>query len=210
MTELERFFLDACKNGEQNKVWSLFNEKRIFDINVQGEKNETGLIIATNRGDDALAEMLIEYGADLNIQDNKGMTALHYATRHQYQDLILILVNNNADHNLLNINNKSPLDLALISDNAYSIVTIQKDLVNIQDKDGYTLILKACYMVDSPLILFLHENGADFSIENKHGESAYNILTKTDWHSQQVTALKERLILEKMIESDNETLSYSL
>ena len=73
-----------------------------FDVNVAVARGstfegQTALHEAVNQNDPAIAQLLIEAGADVNAQDAEGNTPLHVATRKDAAAFAELLVAHGAD-----------------------------------------------------------------------------------------------------------------
>eukprot|EP01118_Nematostelium_gracile_P009998 TRINITY_DN3397_c0_g1_i2.p1 TRINITY_DN3397_c0_g1~~TRINITY_DN3397_c0_g1_i2.p1 ORF type:complete len:377 (-),score=112.65 TRINITY_DN3397_c0_g1_i2:55-1185(-) len=73
----------ATISGALGSVKTLLMDKRIKDaIDLGNMWGETALILASTRGDDQMAFVLLENGADRNVKDNWGKTAEEVANDH--------------------------------------------------------------------------------------------------------------------------------
>lgn len=144
-------------------------------------------------------EELIKNGADINAQNNNGFSALMHAIVDNKKDVIQLLLNAGTDLTLTNKKNKTALDMLL--EFKLSEIILKNNLLNLQDKNGDTLLMKSCEQRNEYKVLFLRDNGADFTIENNKGDSAYNILKRKRVLSPKLQALKEKLILDKEIDT---------
>lgn len=70
--------------------------------------------------------------------------------------------------------------------------------INLENNEGKTAIINACYPVKEEFIYFLYENGADFFIKNKHGETAYSILKDRKNITDKLESFLEKLLLEHL------------
>lgn len=187
-------FLRACKHGQIRVVAQLIGQ-----VNIDTQDNEgTGLMLASSRGNSEIVELLIDKGANLNICNNKGQTALHLAAR-GFEEIVHLLVNAGADSTIRDNENKTAIDMAKEGQNFISVFLLNKALIDEQDEDGNTMVIKACSMKLPHEIIFLQKNGADMFIKNNMGSSAYDILLNQTVLHEELQALKEKLILEQVI-----------
>lgn len=85
-----------------------------------------------------------------------------------------------------------------------SMVLLDINLLNYQDRLGETLLLKSCTYLNEKVILFLYEKGADFFIQDNGGHSAFDQLSLKRKLPDSLQALKEKLILQKSIDYNDE------
>ncbi|KAG9344142.1 hypothetical protein JZ751_012624 [Albula glossodonta] len=64
-------------------------------------------------GSTTVAQLLLRHGANPNLQDSStGSTPLHDAARQGFLDTVEILIESRADPNIMDYNNRRPIDLA--------------------------------------------------------------------------------------------------
>lgn len=200
--------LEATKNGFMDIVKILL--QRGADINLQDAEGWTPLMNACWYGFLDTAVELIENKANLDIQDNNGATAIMYAFNNAHFDIVKVLKDHNA-----NIYLKDNLKMSVVS-NALKVNDIEmsilfdKNIVHHQDAYGSTLLMKACEEKNERNALLLYNNGADFFIKNNKGDSAYKILKRKRKLSPVLQALKEKILLESVVNDEDSHLSLSL
>ncbi len=82
------FMYSAC--GMYDEVVALMNNG--LDVNIQNEKGETALIIATYYGEKEIVKLLLEHNAQVDIQATTGATALYWAAKHGDVECVKILL----------------------------------------------------------------------------------------------------------------------
>lgn len=70
------------------------------------------LMIAADKGDKEIVDLLLRYGADVNAKNDDGEVALHYAALDGYTDIVQTLLDHNADVNVKSEVGATPLSLA--------------------------------------------------------------------------------------------------
>ena len=104
--ELEGAFWSACKYGHTEVAECLL--KRGVDIDVKGGANNTGLMLASQRGRRDAVEMLLGYGASVELKNDFGGTALgstmYFLANHpvpdaDYAGVIELLLNAGSEFN---------------------------------------------------------------------------------------------------------------
>ena len=134
------FYMALCAAPTKEKRLELI--KNCENINVQGGMDETALIYATHIGNEEIARLLIENGANLNLQDKEGKTALMHAIQHDYlKEIAKLLVEKGAN-------------------------------LNLQDKEGLTVVMYAIWCGEFELAKLFIEKGARLDLLDKDGKSA--------------------------------------
>ncbi len=107
--ELEEAFWSACKYGHTEVVECLL--KCGVDIDARGGANNTGLMLASQRGRRDTVEMLLDCGASVELKNNFDGTALgstmyflanHPAPDADYAGVIELLLNAGSEFNFAN------------------------------------------------------------------------------------------------------------
>lgn len=179
------------------------------DLNLQDCDGETALYSTAYNNCKDVTKILINIGADLDIQNTLGKTTLMHAVDQNKYEIIELLHNANAD--IKDIYNRTAFDYAKTKSDYISMILLKKDLINAQDDSGNTFFMRACSLQDERSIMFLIEQeGADFDIKNKYGETAIDILNNHDELSDYLQSLKEKLVLEKDLSSEYEDCPHGL
>ena len=104
--ELEEAYWSACKYGHTEVVECLI--KCGVDIDARGGANNTGLMLASQRGRRDTAEMLLDFGASVELKNDFGGTALgstmYFLANHpvpdtDYAGVIELLINAGSEFN---------------------------------------------------------------------------------------------------------------
>ena len=104
--KLEEAFWSACKYGHTEVAECLL--KRGVDIDARGGANNTGLMLAAQRGRRDMVEMLLEYEASVALKNDFGGTALgstmYFLANHpvpdaDYAGVIKLLLNAGSEFN---------------------------------------------------------------------------------------------------------------
>ena len=115
----------AVKRGDIDKVRSLLLDG--VDVNSKDHAGWRPIHEAMREGEYALdiISLLVDYGADINAKSETGNTALHDATAYMSEEIIKYLVENGANPTILNVDGKSPLDIAKMPQYERSKYTVQ-------------------------------------------------------------------------------------
>lgn len=185
-------------------------------VDMQDNSGNTPLSLALTynyRCNMEVAEFLIKNGANINNQDKNGYTPLINAVIQKKQENVNLLMDKGANISIVNNNGVTAYDIAALNKFYYLMVLINPHMMSQPDKNGLTILMKACIKGDVELLLVLIEKAssgcADFHLENNKGDSAYKILNRKNNLSPALKAIKEKLILGHDIEEDN-TLSRGL
>jgi len=101
MKDIDKELLNACKDGDLEKVKQLLEEGA--DVNVKDEKGRTALMFASWYGHKKVVKQLLEKGADVNAREYKdGETALMWAAAKGDKKVVKLLLESGADVNAKN------------------------------------------------------------------------------------------------------------
>jgi ankyrin repeat protein len=88
-------------------IWP--TERQIFN------SFEPALITATRHKNIKLCRVLLKRGAKINKSDSFSMTALHWASSLNFTEIVEMLFEYNANVNLMDLNNETPLQKAILN-----------------------------------------------------------------------------------------------
>ncbi len=179
--DLNRNFLDSASKGDLAKVTSLLSEgaqlstvnetnrnalilaaeaghlnvvgfllEKGINENARAARGRTALIQAAKMGHVEIVKILLEHGADLNAKTNKGRTALNQASKRGYSDVVKVLL----DHGSVNL-----------------------DAVR---SNGMTSLMMAAELGDIKTVEMLIAKGANISVKNKEGKTAFDFAEKEE------------------------------
>jgi len=98
----------AALNGDLNRVQTLVAENPDL-VNAQNQSGLTPLHLAAIKGQVAIAEFLLQKGADPNLAEANGDTPLHFAASYGYVEIVRSLLEHGAKVNLRNLDGKTAL-----------------------------------------------------------------------------------------------------
>lgn len=123
---IDKKLLDAVSSGLAKECcWALQEGAR---VNVKNEHGNAPLHIASLKGYEDIAEILIQAEADVNIQDQYGNTPLHGAVCEGHKNMVCFLISHGANVNAQNADGDTPLHFAVL----YSSQDIIKDLIDVK------------------------------------------------------------------------------
>lgn len=144
-------------------------------------EGDTPLMLAQSL---AMARILVLEGANVNARDARNGTVLHYAvTRPAARELVPFLIESGALISARGWGKETPFNLAVIHLNETRaedmgiielLVALGAD-INAPNSGGYTGLMQAAAMNNSPLVELLLSLGADKTLTNPDGRTAKDI-----------------------------------
>lgn len=143
--------------------------------------NEDLLLAVKEHARTEIISALLTAGADVNYRSEQGISAVDHALEQKNEDVLNLLCEHGADFSH-SLPNKGSL-LLYAYDQKLSLPTMQKILnehidINISDKEGNSLLLKALKDSRFDLAGFLLQKGADVHQMNLQKESAFSFCLK--------------------------------
>lgn len=168
-------FLNACRDGHFEVIKD-FLEKPTFNIDFKNKNGDTGLIIATRKKHNSIADLLINNGANLDVQGYEGWTALLIAAQDNNIEVVESLTKNGANLNITNDLKKSPLRYAIWRGYLKVIDILIRGGVQLNDQDqrGWTPLIEATRYNKKQIIEKLVKHGASLDITDRDVKSAYD------------------------------------
>lgn len=135
-----------------DKMATLKKSLANVDVNkAHGPNQVTQLMVAAQKGNTPLVELLLDARAEVNKQDKKGNTAIMEAAEHGHDDIVQLLLRTKADFNSPDANNWTPLMAAIQNkhdDVIYSLLEVHAT-ISLDDSDGHNA-LQLAYHVYGP------------------------------------------------------------
>lgn len=191
----------AIRLNNRNIFNSLINKGA--NVNIEANFGQTALMLAAKNHHYAMAEVLIDKGANVNYKNKDGDTSLFIVLRENNREAVKFLHEKGADFDLPNNSGDTAYELAMKRENLIFFLSLKPEVINELHVGGNTLLMKAFDYKDEEVAMFLVDNGADLFIENDKGESAYKILKRKRSLPGRLQALKEKFVLDELI-NDNE------
>lgn len=149
-----------------------------MDVNVKDSEGKTALMYASETGNFEMVKLLLNMNADVNMKDSTGYNALMEAIEALNINIVALLIDKG-----VNVNEYStriyPTALHLaVTTGRYDIVEMLVYAgadVNSKDKNGSTPLMFAVEYGYKDISHLLIDNGAQPSITNNQGESAFEI-----------------------------------
>jgi len=131
------------------------------DINITQNNGLSIIGIAVLRSGDHIVKLLLDLGADPNTPMTDGYNALHIAAISG--TCIQLLVNANTNINAESENGLTPLYIALIKENIYSIISLIEEgadlITDVHENSGYREYLNTLYSQNVRIVKSLIRDG---------------------------------------------------
>lgn len=157
----------------------------------------TALHEAASRGQVALVQLLLDYGANVNARSREGLTPLHNATLCNHVEVVRLLLKHDADPTLAPANGLTPLHWAVMRNYPEIILLLLTHGANVNARavEGQTPLHWAALKNHSAALQLLLHYGADASSKNDHGSTAFDCAVARGYreiaeslHSNKITA----------------------
>lgn len=166
----------AAANGQDTIVSLLLaHGARVDDVDRYGW---TALMVAAAYGRYMVLELLLNGGADLERQDDKGWTPLLCAASAGSVSSLDLLVQKGANLSHTDKEKRSALVIACGLGHSRVVRYLVENCkvpVNELDNQGWTPLMHAAALGRDQVVDFLLRNGADATVKNQLGESAYRL-----------------------------------
>lgn len=138
--ELKLLF-NAIEKNDLNAIKKIVNENNII-INSKREKDrKTPILLAAEKNNINIIELLINNEADINIMDKEGKTPLLEAVKNDNYELVKLLLDNGAEPNLDLFAFNTPLVAAIKNQNLKMVNLLLENGANpntkVYEKDDY-------------------------------------------------------------------------
>ena len=145
------------------------------DVNTRDKKNQTALMLASEKGNTDAMNVLLKAGADPNIPDASGNTCFNYAiVRNCGKEMLQAMIDHSADVNVTNKKNQTVLSIACEQGNidAINVLLYSGADSKVADADGDTCLHKAVNIRSNTVLQSLIDAGVDINATNKKNQSA--------------------------------------
>jgi len=208
------------QNSGGNTIFHIVAENNYTDIsnmlvdfglygNLPNMYGNTPLHIAAMCGHVDIARAYIQvcgdkYDIDIHVKNNNGNTPLHLATQNNREAVVKLLIDAGADVDLQNNNKRTPINYTDLNKTIVSMLIAAKANVNIQDKDGNTILFNAVDTNNIDTVRMLLEVDADIdlssngitplqhAIDKKYTEVARLILQHMEFEDAEIDVIMSR------------------
>jgi ankyrin repeat protein len=178
---------EAVIRGNENVVGVLLQNKEIrCGVDTKDNRGRTALHWVAENGNEAIARMLVEQGADISAEDKHKDTPLHCAARRVHETIVQMLIEKSASVKATNEDGQTALDLAAERNHEATKMLLLRAwaaqegdadvfrqllnegevLVDYKDRDSRTLLSYAAELGHEPLVKLLLEKGAELESED--------------------------------------------
>ncbi|MDR1235455.1 MAG: ankyrin repeat domain-containing protein [Holosporaceae bacterium] len=169
----------AIESGDVEgvKYWAARGAK-IKKIVNRGEN--TPLHGVAYSGDERMAQVLIDNGAEVNRKNDEGYSSLHIAVMREHTNVVVILLDNKANIDEQGNAGNSPLHIAAMHGrrNVVEILLDRGANIDLQDNDGFTAAHWAVIFEEREIVEILRARGANFTIKSAAGQTPSDIAEK--------------------------------
>lgn len=189
-----------------NESAILFFIKNGIDINRMNRSGATPLILLAEKEkwfNYDIAEILLENGANINLKNNDGNSALHYLVRDKIENVELLL-KYDADVNIVNNDNETPILTAVLYGGKQEVIELlirYKADINIANNSGKTPLFYAIEKNNLDIAKILILAGADATIKDLEGNSAYKLALINNYKN--IYSLIEKNIIQNKTDDNN-------
>ncbi|GJC88106.1 ankyrin repeat and KH domain-containing protein 1 [Colletotrichum liriopes] len=141
------------------------------DPNEMSTSGRVALEIACEKGNQEIARMLLEVGADVNLRGHRGRTPLYGASMNGHLELVRLVLQHEGSLTIENISGLTPLNVASDSGH-FEVVKLLLDKgadIAVTDDDGWTPLNSASNNGHLEVVKLLLDKGADITVANKGG-----------------------------------------
>lgn len=179
---------EACDLQEGRAALAqLSHQRKQEDLNRFDREGDTPLAYAARRGCLPIVELLIEAGAiaDARREPGSGWTPLLHAAAHGHADVLRYLLTHGADANVKARAGQTALTEAILGpifhhgreghrDATVQVLLVHGANVNLPGRFGWTPLMTAVLRGDAEVARLLLRNGADASVKDDHGHTAWH------------------------------------
>jgi cytohesin len=164
----------ACLHGRLAVVRVLL-EARASLVEDEDENGDSPLHLACVSGDAKVVRLLLESGADEEARCNEGWTPLIVASSMGHKRAVQVLLSRNADVMAFSLDSRTALHEASLKGHTEVVrvlVSRRHVELDVEDVDGYTPLMDACYKGSYKAATCLIGQGADVALVDASGRSA--------------------------------------
>ncbi len=185
----------AALNGRLSVMKFLLDNGAQIDLR-RSSGRWTALAIACDAGHKAVAELLLDRGANPNARLHGGGTVLHSVAAKGYLSILELLLRRGADPDLKDEEGRTPLHLAVLVSQTRVVESLLGAKVNLEEKDyaGRTPLHLAVKAHDLDMSELLLKRGANIDAQDKSGWPPLGVAMNLDGAVPQLAVPTERQV----------------
>jgi len=203
----------ACLKGAEDVVEILINAGA--NTAIEDNHGDTALYYAVKGKHVKVVELLLEdlisHSDNLSTQFRTGKTALHYACKFGLESIVMKLLEGGVKTDVVDDNGSIALYYAVKKNEATiaqvllsESLTKQADILDLQSKQGHTVLHHACFNGMAAVVKTLLELGVNSDVEDEAGWTPLHWAVQGDQHQVVETLLKKGVDIN-MTNSQNQT-----
>jgi len=178
ISEIRKWFQAAANQGHRRAKIKLASLDKNINKNKSRNTSQEKIFSAIRFNDLDQIRSLLELGVNLEISDDRKRSPLMVSLIAKHQEMSKLLLKNSDHPDTPDSNNERPIHIA--TSNSFSDIVrglIEKKVdINATDNFGNTAIIIATRHDDKEMLEILLDNNADYTIKNKKGQSALQIV----------------------------------
>ncbi len=166
-----------------------------YDVNERGKVGYTPLMSAAGLQNLEIVKYLVEHGADMNAKLRGGWSVLHRAAMSKNPEILKFLIKKRVKMNAKTRYGCTPMDTAFRYNalqeggSLENVKTLLENGMSINSKcSSYTPLMTS--IPDYSISKFIVDNGANKSIKNQFGQTAYDMAKKQSLSKKYLQLLK--------------------
>ena len=152
-----------------------------MDVDIRDEREWTPLMVAAFNGNEVVAKLLVQHGANPNALDRAGYAPLHWAALNGFEEVVRLLISKGVDRNARSRFGITAL-MQTASGGHCGVLTLllQADAdPDLASDDGLTPLHKAVANGHSKAVEILVQAGASILLADKEGKTPLSIADKS-------------------------------
>ncbi len=178
--------------------------KNKADVNLPDLSGRTPIFYAVENNQLRALRTLLILGADPNVKDHNGVSVLMRAAAQNREDCLALLLRQKT----IDVNAQDNLGRSVVAYSAYAediapaekLVAAQAD-INLTDYKGNTPLMDAIKAKNDRVAVYLIQQGADLSLQNKDGETVFSLTDQylPDSSTSRVLAVKRDIVIRPAV-----------